>query len=66
MMLPSHADDGAANAILVVLRYRCRVILAMALSRRLGRGVMSMSSHAGDDFVESRKRWHYRGELVVE
>jgi hypothetical protein len=53
MALLSHADDGAAEAMLVMARCRCRVILVMALSKRLDRCVMSMSSHADDDSAKS-------------
>jgi hypothetical protein len=34
MALPSHADDGAADAMLAVARCRCRVMVAMTLPRR--------------------------------
>jgi hypothetical protein len=48
MALLNHAGDGAAEATLVVAQNRCRVMRAMALPRRLGRGVMSLLSRASD------------------
>jgi hypothetical protein len=52
-VLPTHADDGDVEVMLVVARCHHGVIVAMALSRRLGRDTMSMPSHAGDDSGES-------------
>jgi hypothetical protein len=61
MVLPSHADDGAARVtwpwrdvnVESCWRWRCRVMLVMALPGRLGYGTMSMLSHAGDSATES-------------
>jgi hypothetical protein len=36
----------------------CRVILSMALPRRLGHDAMSVLSHAGDGAVEPTWPWH--------
>jgi hypothetical protein len=44
-VLPSHADDGAAESF---WRPCCRVMLAMALLLRLGHDTMYLLSHAGD------------------
>jgi hypothetical protein len=54
--MSSHADDGAAESCwrwccrydLATMRYQCRVMLAMAVLRRIGHGAISMPSHAGD------------------
>jgi hypothetical protein len=45
------------RGVLAMLRCCCRVMLAMALPRRLGHGVMSLPSHAGDDPAEAFKPW---------
>jgi hypothetical protein len=59
-MLSSHVGNGAVEVtwqwlyIDVESRRRqcCRVMLAMVLSGQLGRGAMSMSSHAHDNAAE--------------
>jgi hypothetical protein len=42
MVLPSHVDDGAAKATLVMGQWKCRVILATMLP-----------SHDGDGAIEA-------------
>jgi hypothetical protein len=57
-------------------RCLCRVMLAMALPRRLGNGVMLLPSHAGDGATEATWpwrdiiaepcwRWHCQDELAM-
>jgi hypothetical protein len=46
MALPSPIGDGVVEVMLVVVRCRCRVMLAMSLLRLLGRGAMYLSSRA--------------------
>jgi hypothetical protein len=61
MVLSSHAGNGAAGAtwprrdvnVESCWRWRCRVMLVMALPGRLGYDAMSMLSHAGDGATES-------------
>jgi hypothetical protein len=65
MELLSHVDDGAAGAMLVMARCRCRVILVMVLPKQLGRDAMCMLSHASDDSVESCYRWRCRGAMSL-
>jgi hypothetical protein len=50
---------------LVVARCRYQVMLAKALPRRLGHGVMQMSSHAGDSAIESCWQRCCRGDLAT-
>jgi hypothetical protein len=72
-MLPSHDGDGAAKATWLrcdvdvesCWRQCCWVIQAMALLRQLGHNAISMSSHDGDNVVESRWRQPRRGDLAV-
>jgi hypothetical protein len=65
MELLSHVDDGAAGAMLVMARCRCRVILVMVLPKQPGRDAMCMLSHASDDPVESCYRWRCRGAMSL-
>jgi hypothetical protein len=53
MLISSHADDGAVEAMLAVAQCRYRVMQALSLSWRLSRGAMSMPSHAGDGAAEA-------------
>jgi hypothetical protein len=61
MSLMSHASDGIGESCwqwhcrgnLAVTRCQWQVMLAMTLARQLGRGVMSLPSHAGDDAIEA-------------
>jgi hypothetical protein len=61
MVLPSHAGYGATGAtwprrdvdIESYSRWCCRVMLAMALPGRFGRGVMWMPSKASNGVVKS-------------
>jgi hypothetical protein len=54
MSLPSHAGDSAVESC---KRRHCRVMLAIALPRRLGRNVMSMLSHAADGAAKVTWPW---------
>jgi hypothetical protein len=49
----SHAGDDAIGMTMAVARCHYQVMLAMVLSRRLGRGAMSVLSHASDGTVEA-------------
>jgi hypothetical protein len=67
MMLLSHAGDSAAEATWLChdvdaescWRWRYRVMLAMVVSRQLGRDAMSVPSHADDGTAESISQWCY-------
>jgi hypothetical protein len=58
---PSYADDDAAEVTWLqhdvdaesCWQQRCQVMLVMALSRRLGCGVMSVPSHIDDGAAET-------------
>jgi hypothetical protein len=54
----SHVGDGAAEAMLAVMRCGCRVMLAKVLLRRLGHDAMSVLSLAGDSTIEATWSWH--------
>jgi hypothetical protein len=41
-----------------MVRYLYRVMLAMMLLRQLGRGALSLPSHADDDATETTWLWH--------
>jgi hypothetical protein len=53
IVLPSPTDDDIAESMLAMTRCRYQAMLVMTLLRRLGRGTMSMPSHAGNDSAES-------------
>jgi hypothetical protein len=50
---PSHAGDSAAEVTLAMARCGCRVMLAMVLSRQLGRDLILVLSHASDGATEA-------------
>jgi hypothetical protein len=52
---PSHADNSAAEMILVMARCRCQINIgcgAMSKLSQLDRGVISLSSHVDGDAAE--------------
>jgi hypothetical protein len=64
MALPSLAGDVTTKSTLVIAWCCCQVMMVMALSRRLGRGAMSLPSHAGDGTTESC--WQCRCQVDVD
>jgi hypothetical protein len=63
--MPSHAGDSAVEAMLVVARCWCWVMLAILLLWWLSRSAMSMLSHVGDGAAKSCWWRCCRCDLVV-
>jgi hypothetical protein len=53
IVLPSPTDDNIVESMLAMMHCRYQAMLVMTLLRRIGRGAMSMPSHAGNDSAES-------------
>jgi hypothetical protein len=52
--------------MLVMTSHHHRVMLVIMLSRQLGRGVMTMTSHAADDAAKVSWPWRNVSEVLLE
>jgi hypothetical protein len=52
IVLPSPTDDNIVESMLAMMHCRYQAMLVMTLLRRIGRGAMSMPSHASDGATE--------------